>query len=381
VDDEEKAQKYFRMAYANDFSVLTAGSVPEALDVLAQHGEEIAVLITDQRMPGQQGVDLLKRAREDWPEIVRILTTAYSDLDDAIAAVNRGEILRYVTKPWDIQALKVELRHAMDFFLLRRERDLLLSEKLSVRHRMAQSDRLVSLLAIAEGLVHLRHAPYAIAAWARDSCVDESAGPPAMADLELWGLEVFSPVLPHLGGRAMADLELWGLEVREASSLMQTHRALHALDESVQAGFPDRADLAELLRSAGLAVEGNAGEIAMRRDLIAAMIDVLAKQTANPTTARWAWESEGNGTSILRVTGAGAISDRRSGGSSSGYASAGLLPAYLIAWHHGGTLQATAAEGKSGFELTLPKQPDAVVFPEPDENTLAGFFSMLENWE
>jgi len=358
VDDEEKAQKYFRMAYANDFSVMTAGSVPEALDVLAQHGEEIAVLITDQRMPGQQGVDLLKRAREDWPEIVRILTTAYSDLDDAIAAVNRGEVLRYVTKPWDIQALKVELRHAMDFFLLRRERDLLLSEKLSVRHRMTQNDRLVSLLAITEGLVHLRHAPYAIAAWTRDSCIDESAGPPAMA-----------------------DLELWGLEVREASSLMQTHRALHALDESVQAGFPDRADLAELLRSAGLAAEGNAGEIAMRRDLIAAMIDVLAKQMANPTTARWAWESEGNGTSILRVTGAGAVSDRRSGGSPSEYASAGLLPAYLIVWHHGGTLQTTAAEGKSGFELTLPKQPDAVVFPEPDEDILAGFFSMLENWE
>lgn len=360
VDDEEKAQKYFRMAYANDFPVLTAGSVPEALEILEQRGDEIAVLITDQRMPGQQGVDLLKRAREEWPEIVRILTTAYSDLDDAITAVNRGEILRYVTKPWDIQALRLELRHAMDFFILRRERDQLLAEKIGVRRRMAQSDRLVGLLGIIAGLEHLRHAPYAVAAWVRDSRISASDEQPAAV-----------------------DLELWGLEVREALDLMQLHRSLRALDASVQSGFPDRLDLFELLRHAGVIVEGGAAEVAARGDLVTPMIRTLARLAGDPATACWERDAPGGEKAALtiRVTGSGTMASSFTEHVSAGGLDAGLLGSYLIAWHHGGTLKATVGGGQRQFVLTLPEQPDTVVLPEPDENTLAGLFSMLEDWE
>ena len=338
VDDEEKAQKYFRMAYANDFPVLTAGSVPEALEILEQRGDEIAVLITDQRMPGQQGVDLLKRAREEWPEIVRILTTAYSDLDDAITAVNRGEILRYVTKPWDIQALRLELRHAMDFFILRRERDQLLAEKIGVRRRMAQSDRLVGV---------------------RDSHISASDEQPAV------------------------DLELWGLEVREALDLMQLHRSLRALDASVQSGFPDRLDLFELLRHAGVIVEGGAAEVAARGDLVTPMIGTLARLAGDPATACWERDAPGGEKAALtiRVTGSGTMASSFTEHVSAGGLDAGLLGSYLIAWHHGGTLKATVGGGQRQFVLTLPEQPDTVVLPEPDENTLAGLFSMLEDWE
>ncbi len=185
VDDEEKALKYFRLAFAKDFDIHTAGSVDTALDILQELGDDIGVLITDQRMPGRQGVDLLKQARRDWPNIVRILTTAYSDLEDAIAAVNRGEILRYITKPWDLNELRAELRHAMDFFLLRRERDLLMNEKLSVRRHLQTADRLRNFLALSSGLLPLRHTAYALAAWVMDSREAQQARSTPDSDLEL----------------------------------------------------------------------------------------------------------------------------------------------------------------------------------------------------
>jgi len=361
VDDEEKAQKYFRMAYANHFPVLTASNVPEALDVLAEHGERIAILVTDQRMPGQQGVDLLKRAREDWPGIVRILTTAYSDLDNAIAAVNRGEILRYVTKPWDIQALRADLRHAMDFFLLRRERDLLMAEKLSVLRNMAHSDRLRGLLTIAGGLMRLRHAPHAVAAWLRDSLSDESAAQPATG-----------------------DLELWGLEVKETFDLMAVHRSLRDLDNSVEPGFPDRADLTEPLHGVGLALECGGGEIAMRRNLIEPLFGSLARLAGQPASARLEQDPDTNGNMELTISVEGresGISPFAGGPAVEGDPAVGLLGSYLIAWHHGGGLRTTTAEEQVRFVLTLPRDPDAVVLPEPDEGWLAGQFAMLEDWQ
>ena len=356
VDDEEKAQKYIRMTYAKDFPVVTAGSVPEALDILGSQGDEIGVLITDQRMPGQQGVDLLKRARDEWPQIVRILTTAYSDLDDAIAAVNRGEILRYVTKPWDIQSLRVDLRHAMEFFLLRRERDLLMAEKFSVRQRMVQSDRLRGLLTIAAGLARLHHSPHAVAAWVRDVLANASEAQPRPA-----------------------DLELWGLEVRETLDLMAANCSLRALDDMVEAGYPDRVALDGLLRGVGIALEGQAPEIAARLDLLEPMISTLAHLAQHPSVVHLEQNAGGEGVT-LRLTGSSPVSTLFTGDLGLGGADMGLLKAYVIAWHHGGTLR-TATEGEvSQFELTLPVDPSAVALPEPNADWLAGQFSMLEDW-
>lgn len=360
VDDEEKAQKYFRMAYSDDFQVLTASNVPAALEILRQHGTEIAVLISDQRMPGQQGVDLLRRAREDWPAIVRILTTAYSDLDDAIAAVNRGEILRYVTKPWDIEALRVDLRHAMDFFLLRRDRDLLMAEKFSVRRSMLHSDRLRALLTIAAGLTHLRHAPNAVAAWLHDSIGGATAGQPTAA-----------------------ELELWGLEVRETANLMAIHRSLRRLDDSVVPGYPDYADPLELLRGAGMAVEGRASEIIIQRSLIKPMVASLAKMAGHPAYARLEQRSDktGNTTFVISVTGSESALNPFTGDLAVDCGEIGLLVPYLIAWHHGGTLTTEITEGQCRFVLTLPKKPSSTPLPKPDEDWLADQFSMLENWQ
>tara|TARA_Y100000589_G_scaffold306870_1_gene321999 strand:+ start:3487 stop:4509 length:1023 start_codon:yes stop_codon:yes gene_type:complete len=114
VDDEEQALKYFDKIFSKHFDVITAASTDEALEILEHKASQIAVLITDQRMPKRSGVELLAQVREQYPHIVRILTTAYAELDNAIDAVNRGEIFRYITKPWNIAQLKTTLSQALE---------------------------------------------------------------------------------------------------------------------------------------------------------------------------------------------------------------------------------------------------------------------------
>jgi two-component system, probable response regulator PhcQ len=163
VDDEEKSLKYFTRAFEDQFRIYTAPNAQEGLKLLEQHGDEIGVLMTDQRMPGEKGVWLLERARHLQPRIIRILATAYADMEAAIAAVNTGAIYKYVTKPWDPPQLEQTLKRSLEFFLVQRERDHLLREKMSVLHNMMIADRIVSLGLLAAGLSHhIRNALVAV---------------------------------------------------------------------------------------------------------------------------------------------------------------------------------------------------------------------------
>src|SRR5438445_11018408 len=119
--------------------------------------------MTDQRMPGEKGVWLLEKACALPPRIIRILATAYSDMEAAVAAVNTGAIYKYVAKPWDPPQLEATLKRALEFFLVQRERDQLLREKMSVLHNMMIADRIVSLGLLAAGLSHhIRNALVAV---------------------------------------------------------------------------------------------------------------------------------------------------------------------------------------------------------------------------
>jgi len=154
VDDEEKSLKYFTRAFQDQFRILTAPSAQEGLKLLEAHKDEIALLMTDQRMPGEKGVWLLEKARQLRPRIIRILATAYSDMEAAIAAVNTGAIYKYVTKPWDPPQLENTIKRGLEFFMVQHERDQLLREKMSVLHNMMIADRIVSLGLLAAGLSH-----------------------------------------------------------------------------------------------------------------------------------------------------------------------------------------------------------------------------------
>lgn len=148
VDDEAMALKYFERLVSPLAPVLTAGSVEEGRAMLAAHGAEVAVLVCDQRMPGEHGNELLRHAREYYPGVVRMLTTAYSELGDAIEAINTGEIYRYINKPWELESLRADLKNALELAELRSERDGLMRDKLMAQQGQLLANRLSALLMV-----------------------------------------------------------------------------------------------------------------------------------------------------------------------------------------------------------------------------------------
>jgi len=123
LDDEEKSRKHFAAPLRDQFRIFTAPSAQEGFKVLEAHQDEIGLLMTDQRMPGEKGVWLLEKARQLRPRIIRILATAFSDMDAAVAAVNSGEIYKYVNKPWAPPQLEATLKRGLELFIVQRELD------------------------------------------------------------------------------------------------------------------------------------------------------------------------------------------------------------------------------------------------------------------
>lgn len=106
VDNVEALERLFRKKY----QVLKATSGAEALSVLDQYPGPVSLIITDQRMPEMTGVEFLEKTLTSHPETVRMLLTGYTDLESVITAVNKGQIFRYLTKPWD----PVDLANTVD---------------------------------------------------------------------------------------------------------------------------------------------------------------------------------------------------------------------------------------------------------------------------
>lgn len=142
VDDEEKSLRFFRRAYQDKFRILIAANAKEGYRLLQENCDSIALLLADQWMPGEKGVQLLHRAALLRPQILRFLVTAYSDLDAAIDAVNQGAIFKYVSKPWDVNTLEMTLTRSFDYFFLRRERDQLLRKRMSGLHSLMVAERI-----------------------------------------------------------------------------------------------------------------------------------------------------------------------------------------------------------------------------------------------
>ena len=151
VDDEAMALKYFERLVSPMAPVITALSVAEGKVLLDQRAGEIAVLVSDQRMPGAHGNELLRYARDHHPLVVRMLTTAYSELGEAIEAINAGEIYRYITKPWDLESLRADLKNALELADLRAERDSLLREKMLIQQQQLLAGRVSQLAVICAG--------------------------------------------------------------------------------------------------------------------------------------------------------------------------------------------------------------------------------------
>lgn len=137
VDDEEMARKYFERFFGASRTVLTAAGMDEALELLRSGEDRIGIIVTDYRMPGKSGGDLLRQAAAEFPQVVRILLTAYADREVLLETVNTGEVFRIVEKPLDRERLEEALNQADELLNLREAR----------RMRLQAVDETVAFLA------------------------------------------------------------------------------------------------------------------------------------------------------------------------------------------------------------------------------------------
>ena len=119
VDDETRVLDALEAVLAADFRVLRAPHGDAALAILGQ--EDVAVIVSDHRMPGMTGVELLRRSQEHAPDALRIILTAYTDVDSLMEAINTGHIYHFVSKPWDPAELLLVVRRAAERWTLNRE--------------------------------------------------------------------------------------------------------------------------------------------------------------------------------------------------------------------------------------------------------------------
>jgi len=119
VDDEKRSLESLRRVLGGEFQIVCAASAAEAEAVLA--GDLVQVILCDQRMPGESGVEFLTRVREHWPEPVRMIISGYTDAEDIIAGVNEAGIFQYVTKPWDPDRLVRSVREAAQLYAFQKD--------------------------------------------------------------------------------------------------------------------------------------------------------------------------------------------------------------------------------------------------------------------
>lgn len=389
VDDEEQALKYFRKTMEKDFRVLTATSVAEALTILEREAASIGVVITDQRMPGQYGVELLKQLRSKWPAIIRLLITAYSDMESAIEAVNSGAIYKYITKPCDLKLLKQTITDAMALFLANADREVLLNERLDVMQRMMVADRVRSLATMAGGISHhLRNSMTAM------SCFLEEMTPSKPGE---------SPGAMITGDPKFAE-QLWSLAQKEREHLLHIVQSVGQSVAEPSLKLNDDLDAAALIDRGIAALGDGCRKPAVQIDPAAPRVKVDVEAAARLLRILLTYAtrlSQADGTvsiaaSLIDVAGAPSISLRIIGEGpswsdedvasfftpfafpSNDPSDLGLdmLSAFSLAYHHGGDIIVhPAAPAGPGFELRLPACPADVRRPGLQEGMLPKLFT------
>jgi two-component system NtrC family sensor kinase len=134
VDDEPENLRIFELTFRREFAILTARSGSEGLDILQR--EPVALVLSDHRMPGMTGTEFLARVKQYDPKTLRIMVTAYGDVQTLESAINDGSIYRFIAKPWTPEEVGMTLRRGIEAYALEREREQLLHE-LAILHRIS----------------------------------------------------------------------------------------------------------------------------------------------------------------------------------------------------------------------------------------------------
>lgn len=119
VDDEVHNLNSFKAGFRRKFNIFTAESAVEGRKVLET--ELIHVIITDQRMPVMTGIEFLESIIPEFPDPIRILLTGYADINAVIDAINKGQVYKYIQKPWMDEDLRINIEKAYEIYALRKE--------------------------------------------------------------------------------------------------------------------------------------------------------------------------------------------------------------------------------------------------------------------
>jgi response regulator RpfG family c-di-GMP phosphodiesterase len=123
VDDEENNLQAFKATFRREYKISLAISAKQGREILAN--EEIDLIITDQRMPDETGVEFLASIIPIHPKPMRILLTGYTDIQAVIDAINMGQVYHYLTKPWEADYLRTVIKNAFEIYMLRNENETL----------------------------------------------------------------------------------------------------------------------------------------------------------------------------------------------------------------------------------------------------------------
>lgn len=134
VDDEDNNLLAFKASFRRHFNVFTAISADEGKKILGNN--EIHVLITDQRMPGTLGTELLAQAVRENPDQIRILLTGFSDIEAIKDAINRGQIYHYLQKPWNDDELKETIENAYQVYHLKKKQKELSEQLMTTNEQL-----------------------------------------------------------------------------------------------------------------------------------------------------------------------------------------------------------------------------------------------------
>lgn len=396
VDDEEMALSAFRKAYGGMFRIFTASGAEEGLKVLLQHREEIGLLMTDQRMPGRTGTWLLGEARKQVPDVVRVLVTAYSDMQAAIDAVNTGGIYRYITKPWDPAELELSLKRGLEFFMVRRERDQLLRQQLSVFRNAMIADRILGLGFLARGLSqHIRNGLVAVRTFL--DLAPERVGSEGVRDRDFW--DNYYNLAQRQVDRIVGLLqELWSASDVEGVQFAD-EMELHELIEGATATH------ATALQEKGLKVQNRVGPAlpSLRGDraslqrlfdsLVKEEVAMLSRGCVLEFSASLEPGDHGTGDWVvihLTDDGPGLPTDqlrmvfdpfmvRNDSPSEFGI---NLMASFFIVHHHGGKIEAeTRPEGGTRFTIRLPRDPRAHAREDDADGLIQRMLLNQTRWE
>jgi len=378
VDDEEKSLKYFRETFGEKLTVQTASSAEEGFRILSENKDQIAILMTDQRMPGQKGVQLLEKTRQLNPRILRILVTAYTDLEAAIEAVNTGAIYKYIHKPWDVPQLEVTLKRGLEFFMVQNERDQLLREKISALYNVMLTDRILSLGLLAAGLSHhLRNSMVAVKTFldlTPQKLEEEDIHLDKLRNPDFWK-EYYQKVQQQMDKIARLLSDLWESSEKPLSGFpdkVQLHQVIEAA----------LRDTGEDLKKKGIQVENQVSkalpDLQVDRKQFSRLFQLLLKEegaslpqggkvrltaqvvgpSQGPSEIQIDWEDNGPGLTQNALRSLFDPFFTRSGNPQE--LGIYLMTCFFITYHHGGKIAAKSLNGRGNvLTLTFPVTPPA----------------------